>query len=180
MSQFIEVLGLLYPKKYAESWDNVGLLVEPIIDKQMKKLLLTNDLTEKVCEEAIQEQVELIISYHPPLFKPLKQVRGISGNWKERIVAKCIRNDIAIYSPHTIADAIQNGVNDYLLQPLQPSSLIPIEPNPEENFIGSGRKAILSIPLTVRDIVARLKIHLKTNHLRVSFNQDMDESKSNF
>lgn len=35
---------------------------------------------------------------------------------KERIVARCLEKGLAIYSPHTSYDALQGGVNDWLIQ----------------------------------------------------------------
>ena len=46
-------LEKLYPLRYAGKWDNVGLLVEPSIGAKnfdVKKVILTNDLTTKVFE----------------------------------------------------------------------------------------------------------------------------------
>ena len=45
--------------------------------------MLTNDLTEPVLLEAVEEKVDMVISYHPPLFRPLKRLT--KGNWKERV-----------------------------------------------------------------------------------------------
>ncbi|XP_031553585.1 NIF3-like protein 1 isoform X2 [Actinia tenebrosa] len=42
------------PVSLAEQWDNVGLLVEPSGRHTVDSMLLTNDLTEKVLEEAIE------------------------------------------------------------------------------------------------------------------------------
>ena len=41
----------------AGSWDNVGLLVEPSPPHRVNSLLLTNDLTAPVMEEALQQKV---------------------------------------------------------------------------------------------------------------------------
>ena len=53
------------------------------IPPQVKKVLLTNDLTEPVLSEALEEKVDMVVSYHPPLFRPLKRLT--KGNWKERV-----------------------------------------------------------------------------------------------
>ncbi|XP_065200996.1 NIF3-like protein 1 isoform X2 [Planococcus citri] len=100
------------PASLAESWDNVGLLLEPTRDYPINRILLTNDLTEDVLEEALSISANLIISYHPPLFVPIKKIT--QNTWKERIVSKCLANNIAIYSPHTTWDVIEGGVNDWL------------------------------------------------------------------
>jgi putative NIF3 family GTP cyclohydrolase 1 type 2 len=64
------------PLWLAEPWDNVGLLVETFQSgtQPVKEVLLTNDLTEAVAEEAVKSGVQLIISYHPPLFRPIKTI----------------------------------------------------------------------------------------------------------
>ena len=52
----------------------------------MKNVLLTNDLTEKVMQEAILIGANVIISYHPPLFKEFKRIS--QNNWKDRLVTQ--------------------------------------------------------------------------------------------
>lgn len=64
----------------AGSWDNVGLLIQPTISKNIKNILLTNDLTENVMKEAVDVNTDLIISYHPPIFSPLKRLTN--KTWK--------------------------------------------------------------------------------------------------
>lgn len=81
---------------------------------KVKKVMLTNDLTESVYREACDWNANLIISYHPPIFAPMKKL--VQSNWKDRIITGCIENRIAIYSPHTSYDALAGGVNDWLLQ----------------------------------------------------------------
>ncbi len=50
------------PTSLAQDWDNVGLLVEPTPPHRVNKLLLTNDLTEAVLEEALSQQVNREVS----------------------------------------------------------------------------------------------------------------------
>lgn len=98
--------------KIAQSWDNVGLLVEPSGDMKVEKIFLTNDLTEPVLEEAIAAKANLIVTYHPAIFNPLKRLT--QADWKQRTILKCIENRIAVYSPHTTWDTIQGGINDWI------------------------------------------------------------------
>lgn len=112
------------PLSLAESWDNVGLLVEPTSPHWVNKMLLTNDLTESVLQEAIEERANFILSYHPPVFKPLKRLT--SKNWKERLVIRCLENRMAVYSPHTSFDAMSDGVNSWLTEAFDTSSSKPI------------------------------------------------------
>jgi len=36
------------------------------------------------------------------------------SEFQERIIATCLENKIAVYSPHTSFDAVSGGVNDWL------------------------------------------------------------------
>ena len=112
-SQIVQVLKKMSPLKLAANWDNVGLLVEPTQQETVQKIFLTNDLTEEVVDEAIsQGGVGFIVSYHPPIFVPLKRLT--TATFKERVILKTIEAKIAVYSPHTSLDAVGGGVNDWL------------------------------------------------------------------
>lgn len=74
LQSIIDKLEGFASTKAAEAWDNVGLLIDPMETKPITKLLLTNDLTEDVMKEAVDLQVGMIVSYHPPIFKALKSV----------------------------------------------------------------------------------------------------------
>ena len=107
------VLDKIAATRYAAKWDNVGLLVEPA-NCHVKRIYLTNDLTEAVMDEAIAYGANLIISYHPPLFTSFKRIS--QNNWKDRLVTQALKHDIAIYSPHTAHDAWKDGVNSWLIK----------------------------------------------------------------
>jgi len=87
-----------------------------------------------VMDEAIEKKTDLIISYHPPLFQPIKSIT--SHAWKTRNLLRAIENKIAIYSPHTAVDCMVGGVNDWLTEAFSkyaPSSL-PIKPFHEKQY----------------------------------------------
>ncbi|MBN3307095.1 NIF3L protein, partial [Amia calva] len=112
LSKVVSVLEELAPLSLAESWDNVGLLVEPSPPHTVSTLMLTNDLTPAVMDEAKSKGVGLIVSYHPPLFRPIKRLR--CSSWKERLVVQALERGVAVYSPHTALDCLAGGVNDWL------------------------------------------------------------------
>ena len=51
------------------------------------------------------------------IFSGLKKITG--GNYVERVVAKAIKYDIAIYAIHTALDNAWNGVNAMICETLQ-------------------------------------------------------------
>ena len=146
------------PLHLAEKWDNVGLLVEPSPPHSVKSILLTNDLTERVVQEAIDKKVNMVISYHPPIFVPLKRLT--SKTFKERIIVKMIENRIAVYSPHTAFDAVKNGVNDWLASGLGDAEVEPLEYSKEG---GSSHYKLLTSISTNQgtDQVTKLEDNLK-------------------
>ncbi|MEN3322968.1 Nif3-like dinuclear metal center hexameric protein [Mariniflexile soesokkakense] len=99
------------PLAYAEDFDNVGLLVGNKNTK-ITGVLVALDTLEAVVDEAIAENCNLIVSFHPIIFKGLKKLTGKS--YVERVVMKAIKHDIAIYSIHTALDNALHGVNDMI------------------------------------------------------------------
>lgn len=102
------VLEELAPLAYAESFDNVGLLVGDQ-KEELSGILVCHDALEEVIEEAISHKCNLIVCFHPILFAPIKKLTG--KNYVERAILKAIKNDIAIYAIHTALDNHKNGVN---------------------------------------------------------------------
>lgn len=112
----INLLETLAPVDYAEEFDNIGLLVG---DKnaEVSGILVTLDTLETVVDEAIENKCNLIVSFHPIIFKGLKSLTG--KNYVERTVLKAIKNDIAIYAIHTALDNALKGVNDIICDKLE-------------------------------------------------------------
>jgi dinuclear metal center YbgI/SA1388 family protein len=107
LKDVVSSLEELAPLRYAESWDNVGLLVgDPEAD--VKRALVTVDYTKDVTEEAIEQGAELVVAYHPPLFAAVKRAPH-DALWTD-----AIRRGVALYSPHTALDVAKDGTNDFL------------------------------------------------------------------
>jgi len=134
------------PKKLAYDWDPIGLQIGSY-HKKVKKVMVTLDVLDSVADEAIEQNVDLIISHHPLLFKPLSQLD--TNTPKGRIVQKLIKHDITVYSAHTNLDIASGGVNDMLCEALN------IEP---EDFLvsketGKLYKLAVYVPVTHEEIV---------------------------
>ncbi len=116
LETIINNLNTLYPESLKMSYDNVGLMVGRL-DKDIKKVLLALDLTREVMDEAISNNVDLIITHHPLLFHPLYLID--TNKDPGSIIRDLIEYDISNYAMHTNFDSVK--MNDYL------SSLIGIE-----------------------------------------------------
>ena len=74
ISDFIDSIA---PYNAKCEWDNCGILVGDK-DKEIKKIGFTLDLTSEVLSDAINNNVDLIITHHPIIFRPVKNF--LKGN----------------------------------------------------------------------------------------------------
>ena len=109
--KIIEVLRALErfaPLPLQESFDNAGLQTG-LTETEVSGALLCLDVTEAVVAEAVATGCNLIVSHHPLIFHPLRQISG--GNDVQRAVMMAIKNNIAVVSMHTNMDNARGGVN---------------------------------------------------------------------
>jgi len=111
----IAIIEAQIPLTYAEDFDNVGLLVGDQ-KAELKGVLITHDTLEAVVDEAIAKGLNMIVSFHPIIFKGLTSLTG--KNYVERVVMKALKNDIAIYAVHTALDNQYFGVSGILAERL--------------------------------------------------------------
>lgn len=168
LSEALTVLEAIAPTRLAEAWDNVGLLVgDP--RAEIGAALLCIDYTQAVAMEARDKGCDLVISYHPPIFDPLKRIVAPS------LIFEAIRDRIAIFSHHTALDVAEGGTNDFLADVLGLSTRIPMRavnaksgPAPEGEKLGLGRIGSLdqSTPRSV--LFERIKHGLGISRLLIA------------
>lgn len=169
LTKVLASLEAFAPLGFAEPWDNVGLLLEPVpaIDAPpLSAALLTVDLSEEVVAEAEALGAGLVVAYHPPIFQGLKRLR--SSVPAERALLRCAARGIAIFSPHTALDAALGGVNDWLLDAFGPGERGPCIADPRDPRIGQGRWLRLSQPIALTAAIEAVKRQLGQGQLRVA------------
>ena len=141
ISDVIQACEAIAPLRLAEPWDQVGLHVgDPA--SSVSRGLLCIDLTEAVLDEAISQKAQLVVAYHPPIFKPLDRLTTLDV--KQRIILRAARKGIAVYSPHTALDAAEGGVNDWLATGLGKGEVSTIKPAVSAD--GRGFKLVTFVP----------------------------------
>ena len=139
------------PCEMAESWDNVGLLVES--GRPVEKILVCLDITPAVVREAAEQNCQLIVSHHPVIFTPLRRLDTANPAFQ------LAQQGISAICMHTNLDAAQGGVNDVLAQRME---LEQVQPFGEG---GLGRMGYLYQPCTARQLADRcaqaLNAHIK-------------------
>ena len=123
VKELYEILSARIPESLSEEWDNDGLMCAPDGTREVSRVLLALDVTEELVDYAIEQGFDLIVSHHPLIFKPLKNVTEDSH--VARKVIKLIKHDIAVMSFHTRADKVDGGVNDVLADILGIKNAVP-------------------------------------------------------
>lgn len=136
----IQMMERLAPKALAEEWDKVGLQVGTL-QKEVKKVLVTLEVTEAVVEEAVREQADLIIAHHPLIFRPLNHL--ITDYSQGRKLERLIKHDIAVYASHTNLDITEGGMNDWMAEALRLESVKPLQEQDAEKLF----KLVVYVPV---------------------------------
>lgn len=144
--EIIQLFEQLAPKHLAMEGDRIGLQIGTL-NKPVKKVMIALDVLEEVIDEAIAENVDLIIAHHPPLYRPLKQI--VTDQAQGRIIEKCMKHQIAVYAAHTNLDIAAGGVNDWLAEALGLENVDVLVPTYEEPL----KKLVVYVPETHADFV---------------------------
>ena len=148
------------PEELREPWDNDGLMCSSDDSVEVRRALVTLDVTEDIVDYAIAHNIDLIVSHHPLIFKPLKSLTE-EGHVSRKVI-KLIKNDISVMSFHTRADKVDGGVNDTLADILGLKDTVPFG----EGFL--GRIGTLEEELTMEDFSYLLKGLLDCDGVKVS------------
>lgn len=115
VSDLLNLLDTLAPPAMKMEWDNVGLLCGSR-ETPVTKVLVALDPFEDVCREAERWGAQLIVTHHPLIFDPLKNITD------ETSVGRCVhllcRGGISAVNAHTNLDCAPGGVNDCLARTL--------------------------------------------------------------
>lgn len=133
-------------------------------------MLLTIDLTQSVAEEAITNKSNVILAYHPFIFRGLKLIT--TKDPQQRSLIKLIQNGVSVYSPHTAVDSANGGVNDFLVDGIADGhdiqSKTPIEPHELEADCGMGRLVTFKSPVPLSTLVLNVKKSLGLSYVQVA------------
>ncbi len=161
VGDFCATMQAIADPALAQSWDNVGLLAGDINCKA-HRILACIDLTPPVVDEAIQGKFDLVLAYHPPIFKPISSLRADSTE-TDSMVFDCIRAGIAIYATHTALDAADGGTNDVIAELCGIHHTEPLEyvdaPGVDQ------RKVVVTVPSKQVDEVAAAMFQAGAGHI---------------
>lgn len=175
VQHFCQFLETFAPRRLAEDWDNVGLLVGDR-ERPAERVMTCLTVTPESVEEALAGNVDLIVTHHPVPFRPLKRITADSATGA--MLLELVENRCAIYSPHTSFDSATDGINQRLAEGLgivAPQPLQPFEEDPDG--LGAGRYGRLTGLTPLDEFLQTVKALLGISGLHVVTKNQRDISK---
>jgi dinuclear metal center YbgI/SA1388 family protein len=155
VSDWYKAIDSFAPFDTALSFDNCGLQVGDFW-LPADRALIALDLTASVLDEAVQSGASLIITHHPAIFHPIKQLRT------DDLVYRLAAQGIALISAHTNLDIAEGGVNDALARRLNLANIRPFVSD------GLGRLGELPQAVSPRDFALQVKALLGATGVRLA------------
>jgi len=139
----VAYLDELFPPTLAEDWDHSGLQVGDL-SLPCRRVLVALDFDLKLAERL--QGVDLLITHHPLLFRPLREIRPETPQGRK--ISALLREGTACYTVHTPYDAARGGMGERLSQLIGLRETEPLAPR------GRLYKLVVFVPPEAVDAVA--------------------------
>ncbi len=153
LSEICNVINKHFPPETAIEGDRVGLQIQSDID-DVQSILFTLEITDEVINEAIKENIDLIITFHPLIYRPLKTIAN--DERVGRLVTKLIKNSIAVVAVHTLYDAFIEGTSRILADKLGLQNIDLLVPDKAYQDRGMGIVGELPTPSSLEQLVSNV------------------------
>ena len=147
----------LAPLEMQMGFDNAGFQIGRG-GNEVHRVLMALDVTDAVVREAEELGAELIISHHPLIFTPVKNITDCDA--EHRRLLELAAKNIAVISMHTNLDIAEGGVNDVLIRALG------AEPECALDADGCGRVGTLPEEKDMEGFLTECKTVLRVKGLR--------------
>lgn len=139
--------------------DNCGLIIGRE-DADINRIMVCLDLTKRVVDTAKKECMDLIITHHPPIFRPIKRLT-------DNLFIELIEGGISVIALHTNYDSAR--LNDILAERLgiiQTEGILECRSlSGEKSFL--GRIGVFEEELTGEDVILKVKEELGIEYVRI-------------
>jgi dinuclear metal center YbgI/SA1388 family protein len=136
----LDYLEQRFPLSLQEDFDNCGVQCGDV-EQEITGALVCFEMSEKVIEEALSMNANLVISHHPLILR-----RGICKiEPKDRvggIICKALEHKMVLYSMHTNIDSAAGGGNDAFAERLGLTDVRVLVPAAGEQTDGSARNGL--------------------------------------
>ena len=129
IKSFLNNLDKIAPLFLQENYDNSGIQFANL-DERIIKILLSLDITKEILDEAVSKNVNLILSHHPLIFSPLKQITKQNNP----LLFQAVTHQINLIAMHTNYDLAKGGLNEYVAKLLGIKKTAPLQRSMEKFF----------------------------------------------
>ena len=165
VQNILDVLDDFAPFSLAAEWDNVGLLLgRP--EAPISGICVALDPSLDLLDEALEQGLNTIITHHPLLFHPLKQIRTDSP--LGQIIAKAMAAEMQIIACHTNLDVVPDGVSDVLAHKLGLVDCQPLQVHGADSAYGFGRLGRLPSAMVGAEFLDRVSQTLQQPEMIVA------------
>jgi len=162
LGELSSCLDKVFCKNLAMSWDKAGLQIGNL-ESEVRRILVTLNVTDAVADEAASLGAGLIVAHHPLMFNSIDTI--LSSRTGEKEILKLVERGIAVYAAHTNYDSMEGGLNDFLASKLGLIDLEVIDKQYEQQDEvenGSGERGIgrcgrLAGSMTFNEFAAEIK-----------------------
>lgn len=148
-----DLLGALdsrFPFASAGAWDRVGLQIGGTA-RSVTNVGVCHEVTPGVVDEAESSDIDVVVSYHPLLFRPTTSI--VEGTDATGRAMALVRSGTSLISIHTAFDVARPGTADAMLAELGLSVASTFGPVDDEGGEDIGRIAHLPEPRSIGDLV---------------------------
>ena len=132
VKDIIELMEDVAPRHLAQEWDNSGLQCG---DRNwpVKHVVVALDPSPSVVSAACKKNADLLITHHPLIFRPLKNLTLDTPLGK--LLDLSLRHQLAIFSAHTNLDSVRGGLNDYFAEKIGLENLSPLAAESDDSLV---------------------------------------------
>lgn len=171
VGEIADLFEEIAPKSAALSWDNPGLLVGSR-SWTVGKVYIALDCTDEVIDHAIEAEADLIVTHHPLIFSPVKNV--VAEDFIGKRIIRLIEHRIALFAMHTNFDICKMGplvAGRLNLSDVIP--LVPCGPGEADGSTGLGGIGTLETDMTLEQLSLYVKNALGLPGLKTFGDQKM-------
>jgi dinuclear metal center YbgI/SA1388 family protein len=170
LGNIIDAIEEIVPSEFAEEWDNCGMQLGDR-DWRINKIWVALDPLPEVISAACQEDIDLVITHHPLIFKSLTSIDV--STMEGVVIQQALDHQVAIFSAHTNLDRAKDGVNDILASRIGLSITNTLSNDLISGIPGFGRIGELVQPTSLSALAKNIKQTLGIDHVKVAGNLDM-------
>lgn len=145
LSSLVNHFNELWPESEVADWDRSGLMIGEL-SAEIQTVVLSVDVTMDVLAHAKELGANLVLAHHPMFLRGAHTLREDSAKGSEAVFA--IKNNLAVFSAHTNADFVPNGVSQTLAKALGLETLDFLDAETKQGVIGTLGKPTTLLEFT--------------------------------